>query len=433
MKPIFNFMALILSMQPFWAHADAPIEITLDQALRMALESDERIEIQQRQVAIAGRDVNRAWTIISPRLALAGRYERPENEIRRNGDILVPEDRWVATINATQPLFDGRVTPAYRAGRAEEGAAMHQLAHAIRTSLFRVSQTYYGVLSARKQVEVAEQTLELTLAEVDRAQARFDAGEARRTEVLRAEVDEARARRNLVAARNAYDVALADLARRIGLPADQSFELTEPAVMPEAEFEDLAILFEEALERRSDLAAARLLVVSAREQGNVLRREAWPTVDLQFTHSFSDPDSPQNPNNSWTAAAVARFEFWDGGNRRISRLQQEDRAYQAMLQARDLEKTIQLEVQQALLDLHNVRENLTALRKEVDLAEENFRTLSEQARVGLATSLDVSTALTELTRARIDLTRQEFDFEVAKQGLDQAVGRFASDFVEVEE
>lgn len=409
------------------------IEISLDDALQMALQSDERIEIQQRQVSIASRDVGRAWTLVSPRLTLSGRYERPEEEIRRNGDILVPEDSWRASITASQPLFDGRVRSAYRAGRAEEGLALQQLAHSIRSSLFDVTRAYYDVLSAEKQSEVAGQTLELTQAEVERAQARFDAGEARRTEVLRAEVDVARAQRTVVAARNAYDVARADLARRIGLSADEAFAVIAPEVIPDTDFEDLPHLYTTALELRSDLAAARMQVESAREQHTILRREAWPTVDLQYVHSFSDPDSPQNPNNSWTAAAVARFEFWDGGARRISRLQQSDRIDQAVLRVRDLEKTIQLEVQRSLLDLHNVRENLVALRKEVDLAEENFRTLSEQARVGLATSLDVSTALNELDLARTELARQEFDFEVAKQRLEQSVGRFARDLIEVTE
>ncbi len=422
--------ALIISASVF---AEAPIEISLDDALRMALQSDERIEIQERQVSIASRDVGRAWTIVSPRLTLSGRYERPESEIRLGDQVLVPEDSWSASITASQPLFDGRVRSAYRAGRAEEAIAIHQLAHAIRNSLFDVTRSYYAVLSAEKQTEVAAQTLELTQSEVERAQARFDAGEARRTEVLRAEVDAARARRALVAAENAYDVARADLARRIGLSADETFAAITPEWVPEAEFEDLPHLYAMALDLRSDLRAARLQIDSSREQETIIRREAWPTLDLQFVHSFSDPDSVQNPNNSWTAAAVARFEFWDGGSRRISRLQQSDRTDQATLRVRDLEKTIQLEVQQAILDLHNVRENLIALRKEVDLAEENFRTLSEQARVGLATSLDVSTALNELDLARTELARQEFDFEVAKQRVEQSVGRFARDLIEIDE
>ncbi len=422
--------AVLLPLALTFTHAEM---ITLDEALLLALESDERIEIQRREVSIAEREIDRAWTIISPRLTAAGRYDRPESEVRQDGRIVIPEDSWSATITASQPLFDGRVLPARRLGIALERAEAQALVHAIRLSLFDVSQIYYGVLSAGKQVDLAQQTVALSTQEVARAKARFDAGEARRTELLRAEVDEARARRNLVAAINAHDVARADLARRLGLDADYAFEVKPPSPAADPESEVLHELFMQALDQRNDLIAARMQIDSASEQRTVIRRQAWPTLELQYNHSFVDPESMNRRNNWWEVAAVARYEFWDGGGRRISRLQQEDRITQAELQVVDLEKTIQLEVQQALLELMNVREDLVALRKEVALAEENFRTLSEQARVGLATSLDVSTALNELDFARTELVRQEYDFEVAKLRVELVIGEFASDFVEVQE
>lgn len=429
-RKTFIRAAMLLPLALTFAHAET---ITLDQALIRALESDERIEIQRREVSIAEREVDRAWTIISPRLTAAGRYDRPESEVRQDDRVLIPEDAWSATITATQPLFDGRVLPARRLGIALERAEAETLVHAIRLSLFDVSQIYFGVLSSAKQVELAQQTVSLSTQEVARAKARFDAGEARRTELLRAEVDEARARRNLVAAVNAYDVARADLARRLGLDADYEFEVEAPAPMAEPESEVLRELFLQALDQRNDLIAARLQIDSASEQRDVIRREAWPTLELQYNHSFVDPESTNRRNNWWEIAAVARYEFWDGGSRRISRLQQDDRITQAELQVADLEKSIQLEVQQALLELLNVREDLVALRKEVALAEENYRTLSEQARVGLATSLDVSTALNELDFARTELARQEYQFEIAKLRVELATGQFASDYIEVNE
>jgi outer membrane protein len=420
----------------FTAMATLPVTgITLewDQTLRMALEADERIEIQRREAVIAGEDVNRAWTIISPRLLANATYDRPDEEIRQEGEIIVPEDSWRVTLVASQPLFDARVLPARRLGLAIEAAELQLLAHAIRSSLFEVSTAFYGVLSAQKQLEIAEETQALAMREVERAKARFDAGEARRTEFLRAEVDEARANRNLVAARNALNVARSALARRIGLDADENFTVVAPPLSPDTELADLEQLYLQALQDRNDLAAARLLVESAEENAVVIQRENWPTLDLQYRHHFVDPETLTSQNNAWDISAIARFEFWDGGSRRISRRQQEERIQQADLRVRDLEKTIQLEVQQALLDLRTLTENLTTLNKEVRLAEENYRTLSEQARVGLATSLDVSTALNALNQARTELARQEFDYEVAKQALQLALGRYADHLIEVAE
>jgi len=430
MRIVLYLLPVLLMTQTL--RADDMRVITLDEAMTLALESDERIEIQRRDVTIAGREVDRAWAIISPRLEASGRYDRPEAEIRREDQVVLPEESWRGTITARQPIFDGRVLPARRLGLALEESEIQDLAHTIRTSLFDVTRTYYDVLRTQKQVDISGQTLHLSTEEVERARARFDAGEARRTEVLRAEVDEARAFRNLVAARNEYQVLLSDLARRLGLSADAAFTVEPPDIMPDPTSEDLIDLYSLALQERNDLAAARERIRADREQRTVIRRQGWPTLDLEYNHRFVDPESFSSRNDFWDVSAVARYEFWDGGSRRISRLQQEERIDQAELRVRELEKLIQLEVQQALFDLQTVRENLSTLRKEVDLAEENYRTLSEQARVGLATSLDVSTALNALDLARTELVRQEFDLEIAKQRLESTTGTFAASFIQVE-
>ena len=57
-------------------------------------------------------------------------------------------------------------------------------------------------------------------------------------------------------------------------------------------------------------------------------------------------------------------------------------------------------------------------------AEETYRQLSEQARNGLATGLDVSAALVELTRARMERTRLQYQIEIAKLALQTAIGQF---------
>ncbi len=408
--------------------------LTLEDALWRSLETDERIHIQREQIGIAGLDINRAWTIISPRLEARATYERPESAIRDEaGRELVPEDTWRGTITATQPIFDGRVLSARRAGIALESAEEYTLAHTIRGALFEVVGAYYETLRAQEQVRISKLTQELASREVERARARFEAGEVRRTELLRAEVDESMARRNLVTARNSLQLALSDLARRVGLPADELLSVTQPDMVEEPETDELYPLYLRALEDRDDLAAARTRVKAAREERTVIRRDAWPTLSVQYNHRFIDPETPTSRNDFWDVAAVARLEFWDGGSRRISRVQQERRIDQASLRVQELEKRIEIEVRQALLDVELLRENVETIKMEVTLAEENYRTLSEQARVGLATSLDVSTALNALDRARTELTQQQFGLEVAKYNLQLVIGRFADAMIYGEE
>lgn len=432
-KRAIALLCTLLLGYPVAGLAEEMAEITLAEALQRALLANEQIALQEYEVSIAGREVSRAWTIISPRLEASGRYERPEEELRRDGQVIVPEDSWRATITARQPLFDGRVLPARRLGLALEQAEMNLLAFTIQNALFQTTRLYFATLNAAKQVEVAKQTVKLAEEEVTRARARFEAGEARRTELLRAEVDESQAFRRLVEARNELHLAQVELSRDIDWPTSEPFTLVPPEPLPSLPEKTMEELLLEATEQRRDLAAIRYQRTAREEQRDVIRRDVWPTLNLEFNHRFVDPESFSSRNNSWDVAAVARIDLWDGGTRRINRLQQSERVEQANWQIIELENTIHVEVQRAWLDLQTLRENLATLRKEVTLAEENYRTLSEQARVGLATSLDVSTALNALAVVRTQLARQEYDVEVAKHRVALVTGVFANEFIDMED
>ena len=72
---------------------------------------------------------------------------------------------------------------------------------------------------------------------------------------------------------------------------------------------------------------------------------------------------------------------------------------------------------------------MQTLKKEVALAQENHRITSKQYGVGLATSLDVNTALNTLTQVRTQLIDQTYAYQVALLALDQAIGLFAQEYI----
>jgi outer membrane protein TolC len=87
-----------------------------------------------------------------------------------------------------------------------------------------------------------------------------------------------------------------------------------------------------------------------------------------------------------------------------------------------------VEVRQTLLAAETLAATLDTLKKEVALAQENYNITSKQYRVGLATSLDVNTALNALNQVRTQLTDQTYAYQVAVLGLDRAVGVFAQEY-----
>jgi len=109
--------------------------------------------------------------------------------------------------------------------------------------------------------------------------------------------------------------------------------------------------------------------------------------------------------------------------------EQDENLSQAELQLSQLKKNVGIEVRQAFLNVETLEATLETLKKEVSLAQENYRITSKQYGVGLATSLDVNTALNTLNQVRTQLIDQTYAYQVALLALDHAVGLFAQELI----
>ncbi|MBU0677681.1 MAG: TolC family protein [Verrucomicrobia bacterium] len=404
--------------------------LLLEDVLSLTRSLNEGIAIQEEQVGIVSLDKKRARTLITPQFNLKAEYEHPDKEIVFGEDQFRADHSWRGSVTLTQPLIDLRVPASYSAAKVGITVAENNLATEARLQLLEAARLYYSFLQAAKQIEVAEESLKLASNETVRARARFDAGEVRKTEQLRAEVDEARAERTLTEAGSALEIARAELARQIGWTARTVYEIAPARPIAGAQTNDLEKLIGMALENRTEVQAVVNGIDRLELERKVVRRQRWPTLDAEYRHNFVDPETIAEENDSWTFLVIASFDPWDGGNIGIELERIDMELDQAELRLRQTEKAVSLEVERVYRDILTLEDNLLTLAKEVELADEQYRTLSEQARVGEATSLDVSTALVALSQAKSLQVRTHYTYEFAKLTLQQVLGLFPRDITE---
>ena len=87
--------------------------------------------------------------------------------------------------------------------------------------------SYYDVLLAAKELEVAEQSAKTAQSIMDRSQARFDSGLTVESDLLTAKVRMAARQQEVIRARNTLEVARAQLNTAMGVPLDSPFQTTE--------------------------------------------------------------------------------------------------------------------------------------------------------------------------------------------------------------
>jgi outer membrane protein TolC len=186
---------------------------------------------------------------------------------------------------------------------------------------------------------------------------------------------------------------------------------------------------EKASKQRQDVRAQAAAVEVARQRKNQVIARYFPQVNVQWQFPRLDSPTFANRDRFWTMLLNFQVPLFDGGVREIDLQEQSENLAETELQLDRLRKDVAVEVKQSLLAVETLGATLQTLKKEVALAQENYDITSKQYRVGLATSLDVNTALNTLNQVRTQFTDQTYAYQVVLLGLDRSVGSFAQDYL----
>src|SRR5215469_8863262 len=213
---IFCLTGLVLSQT-----SRGPSPISLQQAASIALEKNPLRKAALADTKAASAGVREAQSILMPHLTFYELGTRGNDPVYVFGSKLrqqrfttgdfnlnklntpLPFGNFTTRFGGTWNLFDSFAS-WHGVSRAKEmnRAATHQLERTDQEILFRVVQSYYGVLLATKQVEVAEQAEKTAKSIMDRSQVRYDAGLVVESDLLSAKVRLASREQELIRARN---------------------------------------------------------------------------------------------------------------------------------------------------------------------------------------------------------------------------------------
>ena len=154
-----------------------------------------------------------------------------------------------------------------------------------------------------------------------------------------------------------------------------------------------------------------------------------PQINTQWQYPRLDSPTFANRDEFWVLTLNFQVPIFDGGVRELDLLEQQENLTQSELQLEQLKKDVGIEVKQTLLAVETLEATLETLKKEVSLAQENYKITSKQYGVGLATSLDVNTAVNTLNQVRTQLIDQTYAYQVSLLALDRAVGIFGQAYV----
>jgi outer membrane protein TolC len=340
-------------------------------------------------------------------------------------------DNWLLQATLSVPISDYflRLTQNYSAATHSRDAARYDAAAAKATSGADGRVAFYTWLGSRGSVIVSVQALNDQRSHLVLAKNLFEAGQASKSDVLRAGTNVTSAELQVVHAKNLAD--LAEKQMRVAMHAKDEESLVPGEsleVNPVPITGNVRAYIDEALSARMEVRSIDANAAAAEQQAKAAFAGQLPVVTGVADLIYANPNSRLfPPTQEW-------FPTWDAGVRitwspndtfvggyNVTDLKA--RAAQLAAQRGILRDNVEIEVTQAF---NNVRESdvsLTSAKTELESAEEAYRVTKELFNNGRATSTTLTDSETELTRARLDLLTARVNARTARVRLDHALGR----------
>jgi len=406
-----------------------PLELTLDQAIELALENNYNIRLTDAALREAKAAVGEAKSANRFQIGLEGTYSRlgPVTTIEMptpTGSALVqlaPDEAHKYGVTLYKSLYSsGRNQALATLARLNVDIAKLQTTIVRRQITLATAQVFYGVSRALGFVDVSQQAVQGAKEHWQMAKARYEAGAVPRLDVMRAEVDVANAEQDLIAAQNAVESAKAMLKNILAIDVTRPLQIvTEPEVQPVTV--DAQNSIELAYQRREEISAAQAGLEASLASARLARSGRGVDLDLAGGYNRQGVGGLGSADYSWSLTVALSKPLSDGGASRSKEQQALQQAEQARLAIGQLKDQIALEVWQACLDLEEAKARLSSTQKTVEAAVEAHRISQIRYKAGIATPVEVTDARVALTAARTNHVDALYGYHVAEAKLLSAV------------
>lgn len=326
-----------------------------------------------------------------------------------------------ARLNFSQTLFDWNALQRERGASQNEKAVEYTYKNARELVVLAVGYTYLQAIAAEARVDTAQAEVNTAQALFNKAHDQQTAGVSPAIDALRAQVEYQTRQQQLIVAKNEFAKQKLTVARVIGLPVGQEFNLIEKEPYQPLTPMPIDVALQRAYTYRSDFLAAQQKVRSSEFFRRAATAEHLPS--LEVGGSFGDTSvTPGDIENTYQIAATLKIPIFQGNRSHADALQAEATLRQDKQNLENLRGQIDYEVRTALLDLQAASDQVQVAQSSVDLANQTLTQARDRFAAGVTDNLEVVQAQESLASANESYIASLYAHNVAKVELARAIG-----------
>lgn len=424
MKKIVLLFLSAIMMLPLNTGAEEFIKkgdtLNLRQCIDIALKKQPSIIAAMGTVNINQSRVGQAKSNYYPQINWSSSYNRinpTTGTLLKSGSSY---DEYMSNVNLSQNIYDFEKTATQvKIQRLNLDSSRSDLDNISSQIIFGVKQAYYAVLQAKRNRDVAVETVQQFQQHLDQAKGFFEVGTKPKFDVTKAEVDVSNAKLNLIRGENAFRIAKINLNNAIGMPEAPVFGIED-----DFQFQLYQISLEDALKQayasRPDLQSVIAKREAAERTIELQKKGYYPTLSGNANYAFSGEEFPLE--KGWSVGATLNFPLFSGLSTKYQ--VEEARANFQVLKANEeaLKQLIHLDVEQAYLNLQQARDSISTTELTVRQATENHELANGRYSAGVGSPIEVTDALISLANAKTAYIAALYDYKIAQASMEKAMG-----------
>jgi outer membrane protein TolC len=410
------------------------LPLSLEKAIEMALQHNLGLIVSRTNVSTAGGQRLQQLQNLLPTVTGDYRIADQETNLKAEGltipgfpTIIGPYGYQDIRASMTWSLLNISSLQKYLASKHNFNGTQLSYADARDLVILTTGNAFLVCVADASTIRNDQAQVDSAKVSLDQAVANHQAGTAPLLDELRARVDYQTQQQNLISAQNSYEKDKIALARTIGLPLDQKFELTDlPTYVPLPDVDPKAAEAQ-ALQSRQDIASTAELTKGAEENRKAATAERYPTIS--FSGDFGDIGQTLGHSHStFTAVGTASVPLFEEAKLRGDARQEQAILDQEIATLNNLRGQVQADVADSILDIETAAKQVEVSRSNVQLATQELSDAQERYANGVSDNLAVTQALASVAQANSQYVTSLYQHNVAKLELARAMGLIATKY-----
>lgn len=454
---LFSLLCLGTMLLPSQQSVPAGTPLTVDAAVRMAVQHNPDLQSARLEVMRSDARVNEAWGYTMPTVDLSGTFnhvvEKPKSYFpdaiyyplvklmdstarvpRPTGQLIElpfsmsPTNSANAALNVRQILFNGSVFVGVGAAAVYSELARDVYRQKKVETVAKVRKSYFGALLAREALTMMQSNLKNAEDNLKNVRLLRSQGIVSEYDELRATVGVDNLRPIVMQSETNFGLAVDNLRNTMGIGDSITVTPVDQLVLQEVDEGILGTADRAVLESNPALNIIKHQIELNSASLNAERANYLPTIVAYGSYSYTaiKDDYKFSTNDFYKTAQVGlnfSLNLFQGlqTNSRIEQAQLERQKTEE--QKGNVERNLQMGVRSLIGNLRQARKRIEGQDRTVETAERGYAIVTARYLANAATQLEVNDAQLALSQAKVNRMQSIYDYLVNASELDSMLGR----------